>query len=141
MALKIAPKNSQFLFRNENHFNHHSFFDHNFAHEFRKSRGEYLRVSQAEIPKTERNYNYIEYLRKGYESDEKDYEKLLFLRQEEASRDFYTSKITEIRNLVQFDQKPSDLREARWDIYKISLSFAVKCKKIYKRSRFTLNFH
>ena len=140
----MHPKILSFCLGTETIFNHHWSFDNNFAHEFRKSRGEYLRISQAEVPKTERNYSYVEYLRKGYESErlqESKYEKLLFIRHEEASRDYYTGKITEIRNLVQFDKKPSDLREARWDIYKISLSFAVKCKKIYERSWFTLNFH
>ena len=43
--------------------------------------------------------------------------------------------MTEIHNLVQFDQRPNDLREARWDIYKLSLSFEDKGKTIYERSR------
>ena len=92
---------------------------------------------------TEKNYNYIEYLRKSYEYEnfppEKE-NKWSFLRRQEAIRDYYTGQITEIQNLVQFDQRPSDLREARWDIYKISLSFAFKCKKTYERSLFTLKF-
>ena len=119
-------------------------FGHNLAHEFRKSRGEYLRISQGKLNLAERNYNYIEYLRKSYEYEsfpsEKE-NKWSFVRHQEAIRDYYTGQITEIHNLVQFDQRPSDLREARWDIYKVSLSFAVECKKIYERARFTLNFH
>ena len=125
-------------------FNHHWSFGHNLAHEFRQSRGEYLSVSQEELPPTDRNYNYIEYLRKSYEYERMSSEKeniLSFLRHHESARDYFTGQITEIHNLVQFDQRPNDLREARWDIYKISLSFAVKCKKIYERSWFTLNFH
>ena len=140
----MHPKIPSFCLGTKTIFNHPWSFDQTFAYEFRKSRGEYLRVSQTEIPKREQNYNYVEYLRKSYESEEEQdskYEKMLFLRHEEASRDYYTGKIIEIHNLVQFDQRPSDLREARWDIYKISLSFAIKCKKIYERSRFTLNIY
>ena len=82
--------------------------------------------SQSHLPPTQRNYNFIEYTRKAYQYESSPHEKekaLKFIRFEEAVRDYYTGQITEIRNCVQFDQRPSDLREPRWDIYKISLSF------------------
>ena len=106
---------------------------HNATYEFRKSRGEYLKYSQAKLPKTERNYGYVDYMRKSYESEtlqDSKYNKLIFLRYQEASRDYFTGQITQINNLVQFDHRPSDLKEARWDIYKISLSFEDKGKDI-----------
>ena len=79
---------------------------------------------QEDLPKTEQNYDYIEkYYRKAYENGSHPLG-LSPLRNEEAKRDYYTGKIMEIRNLIQFDEIPSDFREARWDIYKISISFA-----------------
>ena len=118
-------------------------FSHNLANEFRKSRGEYLRRCQQLLPFTEKNYHFIEYLRKAYEYETnsvvKEF-KLSLLRYQEAYRDYFTGKITEIHNLVQFDQRPSDLKEARWNIYKISLSFEYKCKEVREISWSTLKF-
>ena len=76
---------------------------------------------QDDLPKTEQNYDYIEYYRKASEGCSLGSAPL---RNEEAKRDYYTGQIMEIHNLIQFDPRPSDLREARWDIYKISISFA-----------------
>ena len=42
----------------------------------------------------------------------------------EALKDFYTPSMKHIKPLIQLDDKPdSNIKEARWDIYKISLSF------------------
>ena len=82
--------------------------------------------SQSQLPLTQWNYDFIEYSRKAYEYESSPYAKeksLTVLRHQEAVRDYHTGQITEIHNCVQFDQRPSDLREPRWDIYKISLSF------------------
>ena len=76
---------------------------------------------QDDLPKTEQNYDYIEYYRKASEGCSLGSAPL---RNEEAKRDYYTGQIMEIHNLIQFDPRPSDLREARWDIYKVSISFA-----------------
>lgn len=97
-----------------------------FDHFRRKSRANYLVQSQNHLPPAQRNYNFIEYTRKAYEYETSPYEKektLTYLRLQEAVRDYNTGQITEIHNCIQFDQRPSDLRESRWDIYKISLSF------------------
>ena len=53
---------------------------------------------------------------------------MICIQYDEAMRDYFTGQITEIRHLVQFDKKPSDLKEAKWDTYKISFSFDVTRK-------------
>ena len=83
------------------------------------------------LPETEMNYSYIEYYRKSYQYEHRPYKKeetMICIQYDEAMRDYFTGQITEIRHLVQFDQKPSDLKEAKWDVYKISFSFDVTRK-------------
>ena len=81
----------------------------------------YLSSIQDDLPKTEHNYDYIEYYRKASEGCSLSSS---VLQNIEAKRDYWTGQIMEMHNLTQFDQRPSDLREARWDIYKVSISFA-----------------
>lgn len=73
----------------------------------------------------------IPYYQKAYEYESRPYDKdknLKDLRQYEVMRDYVTGQITEIHHLVQFDEKPNDLKEARWDIYKVSTSLVPQCK-------------
>ena len=42
----------------------------------------------------------------------------------EALKDFYTPSMKHIKPTIQLDEKPeSNIKEPRWEIYKISLSF------------------
>ena len=110
---------------------------------FQKRRGHYLRYRQQKLPGADWNYDYIEYYRKAYEyeNDPDEKESSLFLvRKEEAKRDFFTGKLKEINHLVQFDQIPRDLKEAKWDIYKISISNAYISKDIILNCDYSI-FH
>ena len=74
-------------------------------------------------------FDHIEYFQKAYTYEYDPQEKentLVILRNAEAQRDYFTGSIVEIKPLVQYDRRPNDLKEAKWEIYKISISF--KCK-------------
>ena len=73
------------------------------------------------------DYSYIKYFQKAYvnatDSDRKEYF-LRILKSAEAERDYYHGTIRQIKHLIQIDTEPNhDLREPRWEIYKITLSF------------------
>ena len=100
-----------------------------------KSRGRSLAQKQDNIPWPDRDYSYIDFFRKAYENDTQPARKidhLHILRGTEAERDFYTGSIRQINHLIQFDPKPNlELKEARQEIYKISVSFEPKCKFVH----------
>lgn len=91
------------------------------------------RQQESGAPPTDWNYNYIKYFRIAHENetDPKVKEQnLLNWTYSEAFRDYWSSSIKEIKNLVQLDNNPDELKEARCEIYKISLSFDYQCKLI-----------
>ena len=73
---------------------------------------------------SERDYGYIEYFRKSMKNA---YDPGLVYSQiklHEAERDYYTESLWQINHLIQIDEKPNlELKEPRWEIYKISVSF------------------
>ena len=73
------------------------------------------------------DHGYIEYYKKAMaKSTKPNLTKLLSVRIKfyEALRDFYTQSLRHINHLIQIDEKPNlELKEARCEIYKISLSF------------------
>ena len=106
-----------------------------------KSRGKSLAGKQANIPWSDQDYSYIDFYLKAYENEIRPARKigrLHELRENEAIRDFHTGSIRQINHLIQFDPKPNlELKEARQEIYKISVSFEPKCKFVDKLQRFT----
>jgi len=85
----------------------------------------------AGIPSADWDFSYIKYFRIAYENHTDPKAKKttwLNLQYSEAFRDYNTGVIKEIKNLVQLDKKPNDLKEARCEIYKISISYEYKCK-------------
>jgi len=77
------------------------------------------------------DFTYIKYMRIGYENETDPIvkrDRWLNLQYSEAFRDYNTGVIKEIKNLVQLDKKPNDLKEARCEIYKISISYEYKRK-------------
>ena len=47
------------------------------------------------------------------------------LREDKVRRDYYLSSLKQINHAIQFDQAPNlDLKEARSEIYKITVNFA-----------------
>ena len=97
-----------------------------------KSRGQSLAEKQANIPWSDKDYSYIDFYLKAYEKETQPARKMTFLhllRDLEANRDFHTGSMRQINHLIQFDPKPNlELKEARQEIYKISVSFEPKCK-------------
>ena len=106
-----------------------------------KSRAEGLAQKQRGVPGPEKDYSHIDFYRKAYENETEPARKMTFLhvlRDCEAFRDFYAGSIRQINHLIQFDPKPNlELKEARQEIYKISVSFEPKCKFVDKLQRLT----
>ena len=82
------------------------------------------------IPWAEKNYSYIDFYRKAYENETVPELKMMCLRElrgNEIEKDFNTDSIRQINNLIQIDPTPNiELKEARCEIYKISVSFEPK---------------
>ena len=81
-------------------------------------------------PPVEIGFDHIDYLKKAYTYEKDTHLRehmLVILRNVEAQRDYFTGSIVEIKNLVQYDRTPNDLKEAKWEIYKISISSNFKC--------------
>ena len=80
------------------------------------------------------DYSYIEYLHKAMAnatdaSKEDKMDLFHLIKGHEGFRDYYSSALWHINHLIQLDEEPNlDLKEPRWEIYKISLSFLKKCK-------------
>ena len=101
--------------------------------QFNESLSWYLSKRQVDagIPTTEWDFSYIQYIQKAYDNQvfpEKKQKLLLTLQYSEAFRDYNTGIMKDFKNLVQLDPTPYPLKEARFEIYKISLSFDYKCK-------------
>ena len=99
-----------------------------------KSRGKHIQQNQNNIPRPD--YSYIDFYLKAYENETQPARKITLLhilRESEAERDFHSGSIRQINHLIQFDPKPNlELKEARQEIYKISVSFEPKCKFVDK---------
>ena len=80
------------------------------------------------------DYSYIEYLHKAMAnatdaSKEEKMDLFHLIKWHEGFRDYHSSSLRQINHLIQLDEKPNlELKEPRWEIYKISLSFLKKCK-------------
>ena len=96
------------------------------------SYGKWLSKKQEKFPRIERDYSYIENFRKAFESETNPESKEGYLHQLqdwEAVRDFHTGSMRQIDHLIQFDNNPNiELKEARCEIYKISISFKSRSK-------------
>ena len=92
--------------------------------QFLKYVGEALDRKQLYTPWPDKDYSYIDFYRKSYENlTVKDANTLHQLRDAEARRDFWTGSIREIHHLIQQTPPNIQLKEARCEIYKISVSF------------------
>ena len=85
-------------------------------------------------PESSWNYSFVEYARKAYnladqhEADPKNKEQYFNKFQwTNAMKNYYTESINEINHLVQLDRTSHlELKESKWEVYKISLSFSPK---------------
>ena len=86
-----------------------------------------LHHKQNNCPVNEWDWSFLEYYRKGVELETDPECKLAYLhclKHFEASRDFAIGSIKQINPLIQFDPEPNhELKEARVELYKISISF------------------
>ena len=96
------------------------------------SYGLWLQNAQKHIPGIEKDYSFIDYLRKSYENElypDKKINTFNILQDAEVCRDFHKGSVYQINNLIQFDANPNtEIKEVRCEIYKISVSFEPKCK-------------
>ena len=87
----------------------------------------FLHQKQYNLPYDERNYEYIEILQKAImNSSGRDNKAGLFLRKigMMAERDYNTRSLRHINHLIQIFGTPNlELKEPRWEIYKIAISF------------------
>ena len=92
-------------------------------------------VSQVHIPWQNKDFTYIDLYKKSYEyhTDPEEKQNVLYvLRSSEALRDFHIGSLKQINHLIQFDNKPNlDLKQARSEIFKISVSFDFRRKIVY----------
>ena len=98
-----------------------------------KSRAQHLEHRQTlqNIPEPDKDFNYIDFFRKAYENETQYAIKMLHLhrlRGSEAFRDFWTGSLRSVNHLIQIGSPNLELKEARCEIYKISISFEPKCE-------------
>ena len=77
----------------------------------------------------DRDYEYVAYYRKAADYTENEcrdqkYGRNLMAKLHEGLRDYFTASIRQINHLIQIDKKPNlELKEPKWELYKISVSF------------------
>ena len=79
------------------------------------------------IPWVDKDYSFIDYYKKScdLQSDPNEKENCRnIIRDAETRRDYHMGTIKHINHAIQFDPNPNlKLTEARWEIYKITVSF------------------
>ena len=90
----------------------------------------WLAGRDADVSWEDKDYTYLDFYRKSYEYENEPLKKTAFFnqwREAIARREYHTGSIRPINHLIQFDKKPNiEVKEARWEIYKISVSFEYK---------------
>ena len=84
---------------------------------------------QIHIPWLHKDYSYIDFFRKAYENETQHARKMIRLHQLrvfEANKDFWTGSLRSLNHLIQIGSPNLELKEARCEIYKISISFEPK---------------
>ena len=74
----------------------------------------------------------LRYFQKSMEnaSSPEERERMLYqIKFNEARRDYWTESLKSINHLVQYDEKPNtELKEPKWDLYKLTVSFQAKSR-------------
>ena len=106
--------------------------------------GSWLNCQQSDVPPNRCDFSYLEFIRKAveYETDQEVKSNYLHsLRNHEANRDIWTASIKEIKPLIQLCPGPNlELKEAKVELYKISVSFSSRGKIGLKFSLITIVF-
>ena len=106
--------------------------------------GRWLKCKQRDVPPNRWDFSFLKFIRKAveYEADEKvKSEYLHSLRDNEAFHNLCTASIKEIKPLIQFCPRPNlELKEAKVELYKISVSFSTGGKIGLKLSLITMVF-
>ena len=109
-----------------------------------QSYGRWLHCKQSGVPPYRWDISFLEFFRKAveYETDQEMKSKYLHtLRVNEAFHDIRTASIKEINPLIQFCPGPNlELKEAKVELYKISVSFSLGGKIGLKLSLITIVF-
>ena len=91
------------------------------------SYGNWLQAQQNSRLPTDWDWTFLEYQKKAIEHEtdsQRLSEHLHGLRHCEATRDFWCGSVKQVNPLIQFDPEPNrELKEARVELYKISVSF------------------
>ena len=92
-----------------------------------KSHAYWLARRQQDLPLAQKDFSYIDLYQKAYKYakfGQQKTEGLHWLREAEACRDHNTQTFKQLNHLIQIDKTPNtELKEARWEIYKISVNF------------------
>ena len=100
-----------------------------------QSYGMWLKDKQQQnnVPPNRSDFSFLEFIRRAVEYETDQDRKLSYLpalRLHEARREFWMESIKELSPLVQFDPEPNlELKEAKIELYKISVSFSTKGKR------------
>ena len=83
---------------------------------------------QADVPWSEKDYSYIEYFQKAHNHNDDPTMNVTILnalREAKVRRDYYLCSLKQLNHAIQFDVTPNlDIKEARPEIYKITINFA-----------------
>ena len=89
--------------------------------------GQYQKDKQQHKDLSEKDYGYIDTLRKSMISEQDPRwkeDRSNKLKLHESIRDYFTASLRPINHLIQIDQNPNlELAEPRWELYKVSISF------------------
>ena len=76
-----------------------------------------LKDKQEDLDPTARDYSYIEYYRRSENSEN------LYIKFHESKRDYFSASLRQVNHLVQIGKPNIELLEAKWELYKVSISF------------------
>ena len=78
------------------------------------------------IPKAEVDYSYIENFRRAYNSStDPNFKNQLLdaIESTQGGKEYHTGSMKQIDHLVQIGSPNRDINEARWDLYKVTVTF------------------
>ena len=75
-----------------------------------------LKDKQEDLDPTARDYSYIEYYRRSVASE-------ILVKLHEGKRDYFSASLRQVNHLVQIGEPNIELLEAKWELYKVSISF------------------
>ena len=90
-----------------------------------------MKEKQLIVLPSKTDFGYIEYFKKAMNHPKCDRKQLMFMQVKfhEAQRDYHTPGLKPFNHLIHIDEKPNlNITEAKWELYKVSISFRQICK-------------